>query len=82
MAPFMIAGRWIRTRFGWPALRLLAAPGSCRECGKCSAACPMGLDVQALVLAGSMEDAECVLCGSCVDVCPRKTLRYSFSSGR
>jgi len=82
MAPFMVAGRWIRNRFGWPALRLVATPDSCRECGKCSAACPMGLDVQALVRSASMEDAECVLCGNCVDICPNKTLRYTFSARR
>lgn len=82
MAPFMIAGRWIRNRFAWPALRLRAEPASCRSCGKCTEACPMGLDVQSLAEAGAMEHAECTLCGSCVDSCPHATIRYSFSSGK
>lgn len=82
MAPFMIAGRWIRNRFGWPALRLRADAQSCRECGRCGAACPMGLDVQSLAKAGAMEHAECTLCGTCADECPHRTIRYSFSAGR
>lgn len=82
MAPFMIAGRWVRNRFAWPALRLRADVASCRECGRCGEACPMGLDVPALVASGSMEDRECTLCGTCVDTCPHATIRYSFSAGR
>lgn len=82
MAPFMIAGRWVRNRFAWPALRLRASSEGCRECGKCTESCPMGLDAQALVTSGSMEHRECTLCGSCADACPHKVIRYSFSSGR
>jgi ferredoxin-type protein NapH len=81
MAPFMIGGRWIRNRIGWPSLRLVAEPEKCRDCGSCTKACPMGLDVEALVHAPSMEDAECVLCASCVDGCPQHVIRYSFSAG-
>ncbi len=83
MAPFMIAGRWIRNRAGaWPSLRLRADRDACKECGTCTDACPMGLDVQGLVASGSMEHAECVLCGTCVDTCPNGTLRYTWSAGR
>ena len=82
MAPFMIAGRWIRNRFGWPSLRLVADAERCRDCGSCTKACPMGLDVEKLVHAASMENAECVLCASCADACPQKAIRFSFSAGR
>jgi len=82
MAPFMIAGRWIRNRFAWPALRLRAEAATCTSCGRCTEACPTGLDVQGLVQSGSMEDYECTLCGNCVDTCPKRTIHYSFSSGR
>lgn len=82
MAPFMIAGRWIRNRFAWPALRLIADTGSCTSCGRCTEVCPMGLDVQGHVQSGSMEDYECTLCGTCVDTCPKRTIRYSFSAGK
>jgi len=42
----------------------------------------MSVPVQELVAAESMEHAECVLCGSCVDGCPSKAIRYSFGSGK
>jgi ferredoxin-type protein NapH len=81
MAPFMIIGRWIRNRFGWPALRLVAASASCTGCGTCTRQCPMSIDVQAKVASGSLEHSECILCGTCADGCPSKVIRYSFSSG-
>lgn len=82
MAPFMICGRAVRNRFGWPSLRLKADAGACRSCGSCTKVCPMGLDVQGLVHSGSMEHVECTLCGSCVDECPQSTIRYTFSAGK
>jgi len=82
MAPFMITGRAIRNRFGWPSLRLVADVGACRSCGSCANACPMGLDAQGLVHSDSMEHVECTLCGSCVDACPQCAIRYSFSAGK
>jgi ferredoxin-type protein NapH len=82
MAPFMIAGRWIRNRVAWPALRLVANTGACKRCGACTGECPMGLDVEHLVASGSMEHRECTLCGTCADACPNRTIRYSFSAGR
>jgi polyferredoxin len=82
MAPFMILGRWIRNRFAWPALRLRARSAECRGCGKCTEACPMGLDVHALVESTSMEHRECTLCGSCVDTCPNGIIGYTFRAGR
>ena len=82
MAPFMMIGRWIRNRFGWPSLRLQANPAACADCKKCTSNCPMSLDVNAMVQAGKMENAECILCGTCVDNCAKKAIRYSFSSGK
>jgi ferredoxin-type protein NapH len=81
MAPFMIAGRAVRNVGGWPSLRLVADSSACKECGTCTAECPMSIDVQALVASHSMEHTECSLCGTCADVCPSKVIRYSFSSG-
>ncbi len=82
MAPFMILGRWLRNRFAWPSLRLKAEPSICADCKKCSSNCPMSLDVNAMVQAGKMENSECILCGTCVDNCAKKAIRYSFSSGK
>jgi len=82
MAPFMIVGRWIRNRFGWPSLRLAADASACADCKLCTKNCPMSLDVNAMVQAGKMENSECILCGTCVDNCSKKAIRYSFSVGR
>jgi ferredoxin-type protein NapH len=83
MAPFMILGRKVRNALGgWPSLRLVSEPSACRKCDRCTLECPMSIDVQERVLAGSMEDPECVLCGACVDSCPSKAIHYSFSAGR
>lgn len=82
MAPFMILGRKIRNAFAWPSLRLEASPGECTACQQCTRNCPMSLDVHAMVQAGKMENAECILCGTCVDHCPSQAIRFTFSSGR
>jgi ferredoxin-type protein NapH len=82
MAPFMIMSRKIRGFFRWPALRLRADLSQCTDCKKCTRNCPMSLDVNGLVHRGNIEHAECILCGTCVDGCPARVIRYSFSAGR
>jgi polyferredoxin len=81
MAPFMIAGRWVRNRARWPSLRLRAEAERCTHCETCTRNCPMSLDVEGMVGRGDMEEGECILCGNCVDGCPRDVIRYSFSGG-
>jgi NAD-dependent dihydropyrimidine dehydrogenase PreA subunit len=29
-----------------------------------------------------LKDDECILCGTCIDVCPQHVKRYSFSTGK
>lgn len=82
MAPFMMIGRWIRNRFAWPSLKLVADSSACVDCKLCSKNCPMSLDVNAMVQVEKMEHAECILCGTCVDNCAKKAIRYSFAAGR
>ena len=82
MAPFMMIGRWIRNRFGWHSLRLVADASVCTNCNTCSKSCPMSLDVNAMVQVEKMENLECILCGTCVDGCAKKAIRYSFSAGK
>lgn len=81
MAPFMILGRKLRNLGRWPTLRLRANPSLCKDCQTCSTNCPMSLDVHGMVQQGKMEHAECILCGTCVDGCPKKAISFSFSSG-
>jgi ferredoxin-type protein NapH len=81
MAPFMIIGRKVRNLAGWPSLRLRAAPDKCSDCLTCTRGCPMSLDVNQMVREAAMEDSECILCGNCVDGCPKGAIRFSFSAG-
>ena len=81
MAPFMILGRKLRNLFHWPALRLQANEDACIDCQRCTTACPMSLDVNGMVHADTMENNECILCGSCVDTCPKDVIHYTFSGG-
>ncbi len=78
MSPFMIIGRKISNVLRLPALRLRTETDKCTDCGRCTVECPMSLDVAKLAKSGSMEHAECVLCGTCADVCPRNVIRYTF----
>ena len=82
MAPFMMIGRWIRNRFGWASLRLVANAEDCSNCKLCTKNCPMSLDVNAMVQIKQMENLECILCGTCVDNCSKSAIRYSFSGGK
>lgn len=82
MAPFMILGRKVRNLLAWPSLRLKAEEDKCNDCQRCTRECPMSLDVNAMVRQEKMENSECVLCGTCVDVCPKDAIRYAFSVGK
>jgi ferredoxin-type protein NapH len=81
MAPFMILGRKLRNLGRWPAVRLVAEPDKCGDCLSCTRTCPMSLDVNGMVGRADMEDGECILCGNCVDGCPKGAIRFSFSGG-
>ncbi len=81
MAPFMILGRKLRNVFGWPSLRLTADADRCAHCRTCTASCPMSLDVERMVQSRHMEKTECILCGTCSDVCPQKVINYGMKSG-
>lgn len=78
IAVIMILGRKIRNLVNWPALHLSADRGGCTDCKRCSENCPMSLDLNTMVRQGRMENAECILCGCCVDVCQEKAIRYSW----
>ncbi len=79
IAVIMIIGRKVRNLIRWPALHLSADAGRCMDCKKCSESCPMGLDVNIMVRQGRMENTECILCGSCVDVCQKQAIRYAWT---
>jgi polyferredoxin len=80
IAPFMIVGRWIGNVLRIPSLRLKADKAACNSCKRCTRECPMSLPVEQLVMSEKMEHKECILCGTCIDTCPRNAINYSFSS--
>jgi ferredoxin-type protein NapH len=78
MAPFMIIGRKVRNHFKWSSLQLQSNPEACKHCHACTDNCPMSLPVEDMVQKESMENVECILCGTCVDGCKQDVLRYSW----
>jgi ferredoxin-type protein NapH len=79
MAPFMILGRKIRNYFQWASLQLRPDSDVCKHCHICTERCPMSLPVEEMVSHGNMENAECILCGTCVDGCTQGAIRYDWS---
>jgi len=80
MAPFMIAGTKIKNAAGYPSLHLSADSNRCVQCRQCNSHCPMSLNVAEMVAKNNMTNTECILCGSCVDGCPKKALKFAFSN--
>lgn len=76
MAPFMIIGTKIAAVLKIPTLHLTAASSACVGCKQCTKKCPMGLDVDQMAKSGKMYNAECILCGECIDSCPTKVIQY------
>ncbi len=78
MAPFMIIGRKLRNFANWPSLQLQADSSKCINCKTCNRNCSMSLDVNTMVNKNFMENTECILCGVCVDSCPKHVIKFTF----
>jgi ferredoxin-type protein NapH len=78
MAPFMILGRKIRNSFRWPSLKLKSDSEKCKHCHTCTRNCPMSLPVESMVNQNKLENAECILCGTCIDGCEFGVIKYAF----
>jgi len=78
IAPFMIMGTKVSDLLKLPRLHLKSSADNCIGCKQCSKKCPMSLDVKAMVETANMKHSECILCGECIDICPKKSITYSF----
>ena len=74
MAPFMIIGSKIRYALKIPGLYLKPIKENCIQCDRCSKACPMDIDVTAMVQKENFNNGECIMCMQCVDVCPKDAI--------
>ncbi|GAK57070.1 4Fe-4S ferredoxin iron-sulfur binding domain protein [Candidatus Vecturithrix granuli] len=79
MAPFMVLGTALKNILKWPSLHLKANIEQCINCKCCNKACPMSLPVNEMVQRAAMQHSECILCGECVEICPKDVIRYTFS---
>ena len=80
MAPFMVIGSKLGTLLHIRQLHLEAKKELCVNCHACDKQCPMSLRVSEKVQAGNMADSECILCGACIDGCPKRAISYKMSN--
>jgi polyferredoxin len=78
MAPFMVIGDKIRNKLHIKGLRLVSEKEKCISCKICDKHCPMSLSVCENVQNQQMNDSECILCGACIDSCPKCVIKYKF----
>jgi polyferredoxin len=59
-------------------IKIDARRDACDECGRCDRVCPMDIEISQYVKQGSrILSTECILCSTCVDVCPTDALFWS-----
>jgi polyferredoxin len=73
-----ILGTKIKNILKYPSLHLSVSENKCVKCKKCSKSCPMSLNVQEMVALGNMINNDCILCGSCIDVCEKEVIKYAW----
>jgi len=74
MSPFLEFGAWLGDKLHLPQYKVRSVPDSCISCEKCNKACPMSIDVMNGLLKGQIDSPDCILCGDCVDQCPKHVL--------
>jgi ferredoxin len=67
----------VTTRFA--LLKIEGDQNGCTDCGVCTAACPMDINIPEYIKAGErVLSTECIFCLTCTTVCPEKILSDSF----
>lgn len=78
MSPFLVAGSLLGRMLHLPQLIMSADTEKCINCKKCERKCPMSIQVSEEVKLGKVASSDCILCGECADVCPKKVLKYKI----
>lgn len=79
MSPFLVAGTWLGRKLRMPQFKVYSETEKRIACGKCTRDCPMSIDVEQEQKAGLVASFDCILCGNCVDVCPKDVLKIKPS---
>ncbi len=75
---FLTIGAKLGKKIKIPSLHLTSTPENCLNCKLCDKSCPMGLKVNHMVNNNTMDNNNCILCGECIDKCPKEAINYSF----
>lgn len=60
-------------------LKISGDANKCTDCGLCSRACPMDINVSEYIRSNQrVLSSECILCLECVDACPKGVLNATF----
>ena len=78
MSPFLEAGFLFGRLLKFRQLRIISDKDICVHCRKCNIICPMSINVMEELNTGKIATKDCILCGECVDICPKKVLQYSI----
>lgn len=78
MSPFMVAGVTVGKLLHIPQLRIKSDVSKCVNCNACNKKCPMSIPVGTDMKEGFIKTSDCILCGECVDTCPKKALSYGI----
>ncbi len=70
----------LRLTSRFSAVRIAGRKDTCDDCGACTRMCPMDIRISDYVRRGErVLSTECILCRTCISVCPSDTLRFSFA---
>jgi ferredoxin-type protein NapH len=78
MSPFLVVGTKIGRVLHAPQLLIKTEVKKCIDCKKCDKKCPMSILVSSDVKSGHIKSFDCILCGECIDACPKKVLDYDL----
>ncbi len=69
----------IYSKFGF--LKIKIDQDKCTDCSACTRNCQMNVNIDKYVKAGSasIKDGDCILCGDCIDGCPKKALTFGIA---